>query len=86
MRTKGRPIFNYREEDYFPKPTRQQLYNAPCAIVVCGNTHLCRNTKQVWTGFLNPTFGKFRKFQKSEVYGYSYFFILIGEEIQGNMY
>ncbi len=23
-------------------------YNAPCAIVVCGNTHLCRNTKQMW--------------------------------------
>jgi nitroreductase len=23
-------------------------YNAPCAIVVCGNTHLCRNTKQSW--------------------------------------
>lgn len=23
-------------------------YNAPCAIVVCGNTNLCRNTKQMW--------------------------------------
>ena len=23
-------------------------YNAPCAIVVCGNTHLCRHTKQMW--------------------------------------
>lgn len=23
-------------------------YNAPCAVVVCGNTSLCRNTKQMW--------------------------------------
>lgn len=23
-------------------------YNVPCAIVVCGNTNLCRNTKQMW--------------------------------------
>lgn len=23
-------------------------YNAPCAIVVCGNINLCRNTKQMW--------------------------------------
>lgn len=23
-------------------------YKAPCAITVCGNTHLCRNTKQMW--------------------------------------
>ena len=23
-------------------------YNAPCAITVCGNTDLCRNTKQMW--------------------------------------
>ncbi|MDD4297622.1 MAG: nitroreductase family protein [Ruminiclostridium sp.] len=34
------------------KEIRNQLpmarYNVPCAIVVCGNTHLCRNTKQMW--------------------------------------
>jgi nitroreductase len=23
-------------------------YPAPCAITVCGNTHLCRNTKSMW--------------------------------------
>ena len=23
-------------------------YNAPCAVVVCGNTKLCRNTGQMW--------------------------------------
>lgn len=23
-------------------------YNVPCAITVCGNTELCRNTKQMW--------------------------------------
>lgn len=23
-------------------------YNAPCAMTVCGNTHLCRPTKQAW--------------------------------------
>jgi nitroreductase len=31
---------------------REQLpmarYHVPCAIVVCGNTHLCRHTKQMW--------------------------------------
>lgn len=23
-------------------------YHVPCAIIVCGNTHLCRHTKQMW--------------------------------------
>lgn len=43
-------IVSHKQEtlDEIRKALPMARYNAPCAITVCGNTHLCRNTKQMW--------------------------------------
>lgn len=43
-------IVSYEQEtlDEIKNALPMARYNAPCAITICGNTHLCRSTKQMW--------------------------------------